>query len=65
MFLFAFTSVDIIFHKISQFFVNIIWKKNFRHEFSFFNRFTQLLPARPSPKAPKSAKRDKAFFDAP
>ena len=23
---------------------NIIWKKDFRHEFSFFNRFTQSTP---------------------
>ena len=38
LFLWAFTSADIVFHKFS---FNIIWKKCSRLKFSFVNRFTQ------------------------
>ena len=33
----AFTSADIIFSQIFKTSFNIIWKKKFRHKFSFFN----------------------------
>ena len=38
--LLAFTSADIIFHKLLELHSTFIWKKDFRHEFSFLNRFT-------------------------
>ena len=36
-----FTSADIIFFLSFRASYNIIWKKDFHHEFSFFNRFNQ------------------------
>ena len=38
---------------------NIIWKKDFGHNFSFFNEFTQVPPPAPSLR-PKSAKLDES-----
>ena len=37
----AFTSADIIFCNFFLTSFNIVWKKDFRHKFSFFNGFTQ------------------------
>ena len=60
LFLVAFISFCISKCHFSQVFrtsSNIIWKKNFRHKFSFFNRFTQ-TPISPLPQQPKSDKRE-------
>ena len=54
------------FSKIIKISFKIIWKKDFRHKFSFFNGFTQTLLTRPLSYWSKSAKRDNFFFvDAP
>ena len=44
LFICSFTSVYIIFYKVYVLSFNIIWKKDFRHQFSFFNGFTQTPP---------------------
>ena len=49
----SFTSADIIFSQIFRTSFNIIWKKDFCHEFSFFNEFNQ--PPHP-PSIPLMAK---------
>ena len=51
-FLLAITSADIIFH-VFRTSLHIIWKKDFRHNFSFFNRFTQTST---HPRTPVTAK---------
>ena len=43
----AFTSADIIFSQIFKTSFNIIWKKKFRHKFSFFNGFNHPPPPNP------------------
>ena len=49
-FILAFTSADIIFHRFLELHSILPEKKDFRHEFSFFNGFTQtshLIPLLP------------------
>ena len=41
MFLSAFTSADIIFHKLLELHSTLTDQKDFCHKVSFFNRFTQ------------------------
>ena len=41
LFLLAFRSADIIFHKFSELHSTLLEKKDFRHTCSFFSRFTQ------------------------
>ena len=62
LFLLAFRSVDIIFHKFSGLHSTLLEKKDFRHTCSFFSRFTQTPPPPPPPPKAKIGQAWQTFF---